>query len=64
MLRAYTTLTTLATLTRQRLTARRDDDAGFSTLEWVIIVVGVLGLAVGAVAAVTAVVTRYQNQIR
>jgi hypothetical protein len=62
----YRTATTARLRVRLRRARDQDDsplDGGFSTLEWVIIGVGVAGIAIAAVAAFTAAVTRRTDQL-
>lgn len=59
MLRIYASLTTLVRVGRERALARRHDEAGLTTLEWVILALGLFMLAGTAVVMVReAVVSR------
>ncbi|MCH9814926.1 MAG: hypothetical protein K0U64_00560 [Actinomycetia bacterium] len=47
----------------QRVTARAEPEAGFGTLEWVLITLFVLGAATAAVAIVGTAITNRTQQI-
>ena len=69
MTKMYATVLVLMTAMRERVSARFDRraaapaDAGFGTLEWVLITLFVLGAATAAVAIVGTAITSRTSQI-
>jgi hypothetical protein len=63
MLALYATLATFVTDLRARLDERARDDAGFTTVEWVVIGSIAFAMAVAIGAALTAVANNYMGRI-